>query len=66
VEGRKFVDQKKQAVLVSLLVAAFKIHAFGQPIDNHGEYEPNERPQPNLVRRGNYQVKRYRMAIVDY
>src|SRR5207247_630308 len=64
-QGRKLVDKEKEPVLVVFLSAALERHLFRQPIDNHGEYQPDEWPQSNLVGGGNYQVERHWTLVVD-
>src|SRR5205823_6154874 len=63
-EGRKFVDQEKQAVFVAQLLRTLKVELFGETIDDHGEDETHEWAKPDLVTRRDDKIKRYRPVVI--
>ena len=52
-------------MFVQLLVGALKGHPLRKPVDDHREHQTDQRPKPNLVRRGNHQIQR-NGALVAY
>src|SRR5579883_425870 len=56
---------EQQPIPVALLRGALEVHPLGEPIDDHREDQPNQRPQPDLVGRRHDQVQRDRVDVID-